>query len=100
MDPKTIDAHIELTPGVVGGRPQIAGRRIAVQHVAVWHERIGQSAEEIAAEHDLSLADVYAALAYYHDHRDEIDAAIREDASLADAFERENVSQVRRRLDG
>lgn len=100
MEAKTLDAHIEVTPGVVGGKPRIAGRRIAVQHVAVWHERLGRSAEEIAAEYGLSLADVYAALAYYHDHREEIDRSMREDEAFAEAFEQQNPSQVRRRLDG
>ena len=100
MEAKTLDAHIEATPGVVGGKPRIAGRRIAVQHVAVLHERLGRSAEEIAVEYDLSLADVYAALAYYHDHRAAIDAAILEDEAFAEAFERENPSRVRQRLNG
>ena len=43
----------------------------------IWHERMGHSADEIAAEYDITLVDVYAALAYYYDHRDELDAAIR-----------------------
>ncbi|CAA9456076.1 MAG: hypothetical protein AVDCRST_MAG02-1527 [uncultured Rubrobacteraceae bacterium] len=38
-----------------------------------WHERTGKSADEITSEYDLSLAEVYAALAYYFDHRDEVD---------------------------
>lgn len=51
-----------------------------MQHIAVWHEREGKSPDEIVAEHpQLTLADVYAALAYYYDHRDEIDADIRLD---------------------
>ena len=100
MEAKTLDAHIEVTPGTLGGKPRIAGRRIGVHHVALWHERLGRSAEEIAAEHDLSLADVYAALAYYHDHRAEIDRAIQEDEAFAEAFERANASQVRRRPNG
>ena len=90
MPATTLDSHIETTPGVVGGKPRIAGRRIAVQHVAVWHERLGLSAEEIAVEHDLSLADVYAALAYYHDHRAEIAEAIRADEAFAGALERQS----------
>lgn len=100
MEAKTLDAHIEVTPGVVGGKPRIAGRRIAVRHVAVWHDRLGQSAEEIAAEYDLTLSDVYAALAYYHDHREEIDLALREDDAFAEAFERQHPSRLRRRTDG
>ena len=51
-----------------------------------WHERLGKGADEIAAEYDLTLADVYAALAYYFDHREEIDAAMTEDRAFAEAL--------------
>jgi uncharacterized protein (DUF433 family) len=67
--------HIEVTPGVCGGKPRIKGHRIKVQHVAIWHERIGLSPDEIVSQHPgLTLADVYAALAYYWDHREQIEA--------------------------
>jgi len=50
-----------------------------VQDVVLWTEQ-GQSPDQIVAGFpQISLADVYAALAYYHDHRDEIDRQIRED---------------------
>jgi uncharacterized protein (DUF433 family) len=75
--------HIEMTPGIVGGKPRIAGHRITVQSVVIWHERMGVSADEIASDFGLSLADVYAALAYYYDHRQEIDEAILSDESYA-----------------
>lgn len=75
--------HIEVTPGVCGGKPRIAGHRITVQNVVVWHEQSGMTADEIVATYPgLTLADVYAALAYYHDHREEIRARMRAD----DAF--------------
>ena len=74
MSERSLDSHIEITPGVLGGKPRIAGRRISVAHIATLHDRLGQSADEIAVEFDLTLADVYAALAYYFDHREEIDA--------------------------
>src|SRR5262245_8430602 len=70
---KTLDQHIEITPGIAGGKPRIAGHRITVQDIVVWHEWMGRSADEIAAEYNLTLADVYAALAYYFDHRAEMD---------------------------
>lgn len=54
---KTLDAHIELTPGIAGGKPRIAGHRITGQDVVIWNERLGKSIEEIAAEYDLSLAE-------------------------------------------
>lgn len=78
----TISRHVEVTPGIAGGKPRIAGHRITVQDIVVWHERLGLSADDIATEYDLSLADVYAALAYYYDHREDIDRTLREN----DAF--------------
>ena len=72
--------HIVVRPGHCGGKPHIAGHRVKVEHVAVWHERLGKSPDEIAAEHPgLTLADVHAALSYYYDHREQIDADIRAD---------------------
>ncbi|NDJ59912.1 MAG: DUF433 domain-containing protein [Chloroflexi bacterium] len=73
--------HIEATPGVCGGKPRIAGRRITVQNIVVLY-RYGQwSVERIAAELNLKRSQVHAALAYYDDHRDLIDRAIRESGS-------------------
>lgn len=76
---ETIASHIEVTPGVAGGMPRIGGRRVTVRNIAIWHERFGLSADEIATECELSLADIYGALAYYYDCREEIDRSIRED---------------------
>ena len=70
---ESLDQHIEITPGIAGGKPRIAGHRITVENIVIWHERMGKCADEIASEYDLTLADVYAALAYYYDHRAEID---------------------------
>ena len=57
-----------------------------MQDIAIWHEWLGRSADEIAADHELTLADVYAALAYYYDHREEIDAMIKKSEAFVDAF--------------
>lgn len=84
MATRTLDEHLEATPGVAGGKPRIAGRRITVQDIVIWHERMGKSADEIATEYDLELADVYAALTYYFDHRVEIDKAIRDGEEFAE----------------
>ena len=82
----TVSTHIESTPGVAGGKPRVAGHRITIQNIVIWHERMGLSADEIVSQHpQISLSDVYAALAYYHDHRDEIRQEIDEDAALAEA---------------
>ena len=94
MASKTLDEHIEITPETAGGKPRIRGRRITVQDIAIWHERLGQSADEIAAEYDLSLADVYAALAYYFDHRAEIDRRIAEGNALVEALRERTPSKL------
>jgi uncharacterized protein (DUF433 family) len=73
-----LDKHIEITPGVMGGKPHIAGHRISVENVVIWHNDMGYSVEKIAEEYDLSLADVHAALAYYYDHKEEIDRSMAE----------------------
>ena len=70
--------HIVSTPGVMGGKPRIAGQRVSVANIAVLHERHHWSAETIAGELDLTLAEVYAALAYYFDHKAEIDRSVSE----------------------
>jgi excisionase family DNA binding protein len=70
--------QIVSTPDVLGGRPRIEGRRIGVQQVAECYEHLGWSIDEIAAAFDLRLSEIYAALSYYHAHRDEIDSAIGE----------------------
>ena len=95
-----LSRHIEATADVCGGRPRIVGRRITVEHVAVWHERVGMSPEEIASEYSLSLGDVYAALAYYHDHREEIDRRMEEGKAFAEAMKAEAPSVLRERLEG
>ena len=89
MDIMTIP-HIAISQDVAGGKPRIAGHRITVQHIVIWHERMGLSADEIASNHGLSLAEIYAALTYYYDHRQEIDEAILADEST--------VSELRKRI--
>jgi uncharacterized protein (DUF433 family) len=65
------------TPGVCGGRPRIDGHRIQVEDIAIWHERMGMSPAEIVSEYpSITLADVHAALAYYDENRERIDADI------------------------
>lgn len=77
METKTLDQRIESTSDVLGGKPRIAGRRISVAQILIWFEWMGRSADEIASEYDLTLADVYAALAYYYSHRSEVDESIQ-----------------------
>jgi uncharacterized protein (DUF433 family) len=66
--------HITKTPGVCGGRACIAGHRIRVMDIVLYHEEIGRTPAEIAEMFPgITLADAHAALAYYHDNRAEIE---------------------------
>lgn len=95
-----IAQHIVIDPEMCGGKPHITGRRITVQQVAFWHERHGMGVDEIATTYDLSLGDVYAALAYYHDHRAAIDAATITDDALIDALRERAPSKLNDRSRG
>jgi uncharacterized protein (DUF433 family) len=93
-----ISEHIELTPGICGGRARIAGHRIRVQDVAIWHEQMGLSADEIVSRYPtITLADVYAALAYYHDHFQEIRQQMQADEDLVREMQAEIPSKMPKR---
>ncbi len=92
--------HIESSPDVAGGKPRIAGHRITVHNVVIWHERMGLSADEISSGHGLSLADVYAALAYYYDHRQEIDQTILADESYVAEMRSRTKSKLSGKISG
>jgi uncharacterized protein (DUF433 family) len=94
-----IREHIEIVHGVSGPKPRIAGHRIRVQDVAIWHEKLGMSADEIIHHHpSITLADVHAALAYYWDHRDEIERAIEEEHALVEEYRRDYTSPLQEKL--
>lgn len=97
---KTLDEHIEITPGIMGGKPRIAGHRISVQNVVIWHNEMGYSVEKIAEDYNLSLADVYAALAYYHDHKEEVDKSIVEGEKFVEEMKKLYPSKLKKKLDG
>lgn len=83
--------HVELRPNRKGDlRPYITGTRIRVQDIVSDHERHGLSPEQIAREYPhLTLAQVHAALAYYFDHRDEINKQMKADDDYARTLEAE-----------
>ena len=95
----TIAEHIEITPDVCGGKPRIAGHRIKVQDIVIWHERMGMSPDEIVFQYSsITLSDIYAALAYYHDHFEEIRQQIQNDEALAREMQAETPSLVQQKL--
>lgn len=83
-----IGSMIENHDTVHGGRPCIAGTSVSVRRIALWHNA-GLAPEEIVRKFGhLSLAQVYAALAYYHLNRGEIDADLEAEARLTETIER------------
>ena len=83
-----IGTLIVRDPKIRGGRPRLAGTGVTVRRVVGWY-RLGLSPEEIAERiGHISLAQVHAALAYYHANREEIEADIQAEDAEADAIER------------
>jgi len=77
----TVYPHIEKTPSVCGGKACIAGTRIRVMDIVVLH-RQGMPPEQMLeyySSRPLTLAEIHSALAYYYDHKDEIEASFEED---------------------
>ena len=71
-----LDAMLVRSPEICGGRIRIDGTRITVHRIATLYKQ-GQSPEDISQTYPhLSLGQVYAALAYYHANRAEIESAL------------------------
>jgi uncharacterized protein (DUF433 family) len=85
-----IGTLIVRSPEIRGGRPRIAGTGVTVRRIVGWY-KLGLSPEEISTEiPHLSLAQVYAALAYYHANREEIEADTAAEEAEAERLEREH----------
>lgn len=76
--------HIERKPGVCGGEPIIKGTRFPVRSIVEYIYQEGRTPEEmIRSWTHLTLAQIYDALSFYHDHKGEIDRLIRKNQELA-----------------
>ena len=85
----TVDngALIVRSPDISEGRPRIAGTGVTVQRVVGWY-KLGLNPPEIARRiGHLSLAQVHAAIAYYHANREEIESALQEEQQVAHRLE-------------
>ena len=88
-----IGTLITTSPEVRGGRPRVAGTGMTVMRIAGWH-KLGCSPEEIARKTGLSLAQIHAALAYYHSNPEPIDADLEAENVYYDTLaEDERVQQ-------
>lgn len=84
-----LGSMIVRTSGIVGGKPHIRGHRVAVHRVAGWW-KLGLSIDEIGQElPTLSSAEIFAALAYYHLNKEEIDSYLEEERAACRELERQ-----------
>jgi uncharacterized protein (DUF433 family) len=98
---QTRTKHIVSEPNICGGKPCIAGTRIRVQDVYVWHELQGLSADEIVSRFQhLTMADVYAALSYYWDHREELQRQMQEETDFVEQMKQKHRSPLTQKLAG
>lgn len=90
-------AHIVKQPGYCGGKATIDNTRVRVNNVVRLHKE-GLTPERILEHYpDLSLVQVYAALTYYLDHVEEIEAELARDEEADADFERRKAELLARR---
>jgi uncharacterized protein (DUF433 family) len=78
---------IVASPDIRRGRPRIAGTGVTVQRIVTLY-KLGLSPEEIAGEFGhLTLAQVYAGLAYYHANQEQLEAVIEADQAASEQLE-------------
>ncbi len=94
---KIVYAHIVKDPGYCGGKAAIDATRVRVMNVVfLWKE--GKTIGEIRECYpDLTEGQIHAALSYYYDHVDEIEAELRRDEESAARFEAEKAEAIKRR---
>lgn len=85
----TVYSHITKDPRVRAGKACIERTRVAVEDIVFYFHR-GYSVAQIQEElPQLNLAQVYAALSYYHDRKDEIDVSIKAKEGTTEWLERQ-----------
>jgi uncharacterized protein (DUF433 family) len=89
--------HIVKEPDYCGGKAAIDDTGVRVMNVVFLHKRGETEAGILEAYPDLERAQIYAALAYYYDHPEEIEAELRADETAADRYEQERAVDLARR---
>ena len=76
-------------------RPRISGTGVTVQRIVGWY-KLGLTPEEISDRiGHLNLAQVHAALAYYHANREEMEAQMAAEEAESERLEQEHVRKQR-----
>ena len=96
MSTATTQTVITRTPGVCGGKARLDGHRIRVQDIVMDYEWNGLSPDEICQQYpSITLAQVHAALSYYYEHRDEIQADLASERLAVEQFQQSHPEAVR-----
>jgi len=69
---KQVNTVVSGDESDIHDEPHIRNRRITVSHIHALVEERGLDAQTVADRFDLTASDVYYALAYYHDHPEEM----------------------------
>jgi uncharacterized protein (DUF433 family) len=91
--------HISKKPGVCGGKACIDGTRIRVMDIVALH-RQGCTVEEMLEHFEsrpLTPAEAYSALAYYHDHKEEIESSFEAEEKAEATHEARKADYLNRR---
>lgn len=95
--PKVVYSHVTKQPGVRGGKACIDDTRISVADVVVLLKQ-GLGDQQIVERYpSLNLAQVHAAISYYYENRDEIEADLAEDDDAETEHERRKAEYLSRR---
>ncbi|MCX7838812.1 MAG: DUF433 domain-containing protein [Anaerolineae bacterium] len=90
-----INTWLIRSPDICGGRIRIEGTRITVNQIVALYKQ-GYTPEEIADQYpQLNLAQIYAALAYYHANKEEIESDLAAEKYEAEEAEKEYQRAVR-----
>ncbi len=89
--------HIVKEPGYCGGKAAIENTRVRVMNVVyLWKQE--RTPEQIREEYpDLSFAQIHAALTYYYDHSEEIEASLDAEDGWEERYERRKAEALARR---
>src|SRR5574341_39814 len=80
-------------PSIRGGQPIIAGTMVRMIDVVASYLYRGLNAEELAVNFKLGLGEVHAVLAYYYQHKDDVDAAIQTEVDKSESLLNEIAKQ-------
>ena len=87
-----LDSMLTSTPGVCGGKLCIAGTRVTVLQVVTLYKR-GETPEEMSLNFpQVTLSQIYAALAYYHANQTKIERELADELAEFDRLKQQYAS--------